>query len=166
MHARFRPSVVLNRLDGFSPWTFTGALYLARWLIILPVAWALGLLGASNNKMTFQVSAIEGFIGFIFLAPLLETVLECVVPYWLMLKTRRITPGKRPWAFVILSATLMALLHLSAWPAALVPSLVTGTFLAYTYGHFAVCGVGQAILHTSVFHAAINIVGWLLIFTF
>lgn len=154
----------LNRLDGLPPWTFTGCLYLARWFIVLPIAYALGQLGVAKGTATFEGSALVLLFGFLLLAPLLETLLECVVPYWAMMKVRWSVPGTRPWAFVVVSALIMALLHVGAWPAAIVPSVVTGSFLAYTYGHFAAHGVGAAILHTCAFHAAINAVGWLLIF--
>ena len=166
MNTRLETHSLLNRLDGLSPWAFTGSLYLARWVIIVPIGYALGQLGVSDSKPAFDGSALVLLFGFIFLGPLLETVLECAVPYWLMLKVRKIRAGRRPWGFVVVSATIMALLHIGAWPSAILPSLVTGGFLAYTYGHFAVRGAGPAILHTWVFHAAINIVGWLLIFVF
>jgi hypothetical protein len=163
MDVRLETYNILNRLDGLSPWAFTGSLYLARWIIIIPIGYALGQLGVSESTITFDASAIVLFFGFIFLAPLLETVLECVVPYWLMLKLRRIPAGKRPWGFVAISGMIMTLVHIGAWPAALLPSFVTGAFLAYTYGHFAVRRLGSAILHTWAFHAAINIVGWILV---
>jgi hypothetical protein len=45
----------------------------------------------------------------------------------------------------------------------MLPSLVTGGFLGYTYAHFAPAGFTQAFLHTSAFHAGINLVGFILI---
>jgi hypothetical protein len=166
MNAHLRTNSILDRLDRLSPWAFTGSLYLARWVIIIPISYALQELGVVSGKMTFDGSAIMLFFGFIFLSPLVETVLECLAPYWLLRKAQRIPAGKRPWAFIAVSAGIMALMHLSAWPSAILPSLVTGGFLAYTYSHFALCGAGPAMLHTCVFHAAINIIGWLLIFAF
>jgi hypothetical protein len=55
----------------------------------------------------------------------------------------------------------MALVH--PMLAAILPSLITGAMLAYCYAHFAIRGAGQAILATTVFHGAINIVGWTII---
>ena len=164
MKARLGANSILNRLDGLSPWAFTGSLYLARWVIVIPLGYALGQFGVSHSRITFDGSAMVLLFGFIFLAPLFETLLECAFPYWLVLKVRGTVVRKRPWGFVAVSAMIMALLHMGAWPSAILPSLVTGSFLAYTYSHFAVCGAGPAILHTCVFHAAINIIGWLLIF--
>ena len=47
--------------------------------------------------------------------------------------------------------------------AALLPSLITGAFLAYCYAHFASRSAGQAVLATTAFHGAINVVGWTMI---
>lgn len=165
MNAGRETNLVLDRLDGLSPWAFTGLLYLARWAIVVPIGYALGQMDASG-KAAFDAPAITLFFSFVFLWPLLETVIECAIPYWLMRKMRGIAIGGRSWGFVVVSAGIMALLHVDAWPAALLPSLVTGGFLAYTYAHFAASRVGMAMLHTWAFHAAINIVGWVLIFVF
>ena len=164
MKAWNRADRVLDRLDALPPWGFTGSLYLVRWGIVVPIGYALGLLGAPGSRAAFDGSPMVLLFGFIFLAPLLETLVECVVPYWLMLKMGATEVSKRAWGFVAVSALIMALLHMGAWPSAILPSLVTGGFLAYTYSHFAVSGTGTALLHTWVFHAGINLVGWLLIF--
>jgi hypothetical protein len=95
------------------------------------------------------------------LAPVLETLTECLLPYWIMRKLNLIPAAGRAWGFVAVSAILMALLHFTAWPAALLPSLITGAFLGYTFAHFAPNNFGQAFLHTALFHAAINLVGWI-----
>lgn len=153
----------VNRLDSFSPWAFTGSMYAIRWAMILPIGYALGTLGVSGGKAVFEGSPFVLLFGFIFLAPAMETLLECAMPYWLLSRAGRIRKDKRPWLFVVVSATLMTLLHISAWPSAIIPSLITGSFLAYTYGHFVPVGLGQAWLHTWVFHAGINIVGWSLL---
>jgi len=166
MNWRIEANDVLSRVDGLSPWIFTGCLYLVRWIVVVPIGYAVCQLGGSNNAATFTGSPMSLLLGFIFLAPLSETLIECAVPYWLMSKAGRNRLGERPWAFVVVSALLMALLHVGAWPSAILPSLVTGSFLAYTYGHFATSGTGWAILHTCVFHAGINMVGWLLLVAF
>jgi hypothetical protein len=155
--------VALDRLDRLSPWAFTGSLYLIRWAVIIPISWVSRLFGGAGGNVTASASDIVLLAGWIFVSPLLETLIECALPYWLMRKARAVPAGKRPWGFVAVSAVIMALLHMGAWPVAILPSLVTGGFLAYTYGHFAVRGFGPAVLHTSVFHAAINIVGWVLV---
>jgi hypothetical protein len=163
MNAGFEIHRILDRLDDLSPWVFTGSLYLARWIIVVPVGFVLGYLRVPSSNMAFDASAFVLLFGFIVLAPLLETVLHCVVPYWLMTKMPAIPVGKRAWGFVAVSAMVMALLHIAAGPAAFLPSLITGGFLAYTYGHFMVHHARLAILHTWAFHAGINIVGWALI---
>jgi hypothetical protein len=154
---------ILDRLDRLSPWAFTGSLYLARWAVIIPISWASRLFGGTSGNVTANASAGVLLFGWIFLSPLLETVIECAIPYWLMRKARKVSAVNRPWGFVAVSAVIMALLHMAGWPVAILPALATGGFLAYTYGHFAVHGLGSAVLHTSLFHAAINIVGWVLV---
>jgi hypothetical protein len=47
--------------------------------------------------------------------------------------------------------------------AAILPSLITGLFLAYCYAHFANRNFGSALLYTTAFHAAINVIGWSMI---
>ncbi len=47
--------------------------------------------------------------------------------------------------------------------AAILPSFITGAFLAYCYAHFAPRGAWRVIVATGVFHGAINIVGWTMI---
>ena len=80
-----------------------------------------------------------------------------------MRKLTFVRHDRRPWGFVIIAAVMMTLLHAGAWPAAIIPSFVKGAFLGYTYGHFAPSGFRQAFLHTSIFHACINLVGCILI---
>jgi len=55
----------------------------------------------------------------------------------------------------------MAVLHPVL--GAVLPSLITGAFLAYCYAHFARRNAWQAVLATTIFHGAINIVGWIMI---
>jgi hypothetical protein len=166
MNARLAMNNTLYWLDRLSPWAFTGTLYLARWAIIIPIGLILRLLGTTGGNVTSKASAAVLLFGWIFLSPLLETAIECAIPYWLMLKARGVPDGKRPWGFVAVSAAIMVLLHMEAWPAAILPSLLTGGFLGYTYGHFAIDGLNRAVLHTWSFHAAINIVGWVFVVAF
>jgi hypothetical protein len=151
----------LGRLDGMSPWGFTGTLYCVRWFIILPIAFMVDLIFPSS-KATLQGAQVN-ILGGLLIAPVLETLLECAAPYWFMRKLGYIPTNKRAWVFVSVSGLLMALLHAGAWPAAILPSFMTGGFLAYTYAHFAPMGFAQAFTHTSAFHAAINIIGCILI---
>jgi hypothetical protein len=163
MNARLAMTNTMDRLDRLSPWAFTGSLYLLRWAVIIPISCISRLFVGTSGNVTANASDLILLFGWVFLSPLLETVLECAIPYWLMRKARGVPDGKRPWRFVAVSAAIMAVLHLGAWPAALLPALVTGGFLAYTYGHFAIRGLRPAMLHTASFHAAINIVGWVLV---
>jgi hypothetical protein len=149
---------VLNRLDGMSPWAFTGILYLARWIVVLPLAALLRLVGVRGGLVS---GAAAELVIMVLLDPLLETILECTIPYWLIRKCGR-RSGPRPWGFVALSAAIMVLLHIGAWPAAILPAAVTGVFLAYTYGHFAANDQRRAIVHTWAFHSSINIIGWVI----
>jgi hypothetical protein len=159
MHVQFSVRRVLNRLDGLSPWAFTGTLYLVRWIVVLPLGALIRLVGVTGGRVSGAGPAeLVIMVGF---DPLLETVLECAIPYWLMRKCG-MRSGPRSWGFVALSAAIMVLLHIGAWPAAILPAAVTGVFLAYTYGHFAANRPGQAIMHTWAFHSSINIVGWVL----
>jgi len=153
----------LDRLDRLPPWAFTGTLYLLRWPVILLAGVLLDPLLGPGRALEFDASPVRLLVGFLLIAPLSETLLECALPYWIIRKRRGKSLGPRPWGFVIVSAALMAILHIDAWPHAIVPSLITGSFLAYTYAHFAVRNTRQAILHTTVFHAAINLVGWTMI---
>jgi len=59
---------------------------------------------------------------------------------------------------IVTSAFIMVLLH--PMLGAILPSSITGAFLAYCYPHFAPSGARKVILATSIFHAAINLVGW------
>ena len=156
-----RTNDVLNRLDGLSPWAFTGSLYLIRWAVIIPIVYAIRRVNSPAGSEMGFADPVIGLV-IVVLDPLLETLLECSFLYWLMRKIGRIPVGERPWGFVAVSAIMMALLHVGAWPSAILPSLVTGVFLAYVYSHFATARTGLAILHTWAFHAAINIVGWIL----
>jgi hypothetical protein len=163
MNIQHKTENILNRLDILSPWAFTGVLYIMRWIVIIPLSFILAQLSTSPQPVEFNGSRLGLFIGFIIISPFFETLIECALPYGVMRMFNIIPHGKRPWTFVCISAGMMALLHFFAWPLAIMPSLATGAFLAYIYGHFAPHSFGYALLHTSVFHAAINIIGWLMI---
>lgn len=148
---------LLERVDQLPPWQFTATLWVTRWPIVLPAAWLSSVLFPSSSS-DVQLNGVTAF-GALVIAPVLETAIECALPYWAMNKLGAIKSSQRPWGFIAVSAALMALLHLAAWPAAILPSLITGAFLAYVYAHFAPTNLRQAFLHTVIFHAAINVVG-------
>jgi hypothetical protein len=153
----------LDWLDGQKPWRFLLILYLLRWLIILPTAWLNAWLFPGQADPFFQdlgaLDLLTLFLSMLVLNPLLETIVECSLPYWLI----RMIPlsSKRPWVFIFISAALMAVMHQTL--SALLPSLVTGLFLAYAYGHFALQSQVKATLLTMLFHSCINLVGFTLI---
>jgi hypothetical protein len=155
-------SSILDRLDRLPPWRFTVTLYVVRWLVIIPVAFVMDRL-FSGGKISGANLGVMFWFGILIVAPVTETLIECALPYWIMRKLTFVRRDRRPWGFVITAAVMMTLLHAGAWPAAIVPSFVTGTFLGYTYGHFAPLGFRQAFLHTAIFHACINLVGGILI---
>lgn len=159
----------LDWLDSKSGWKFVGIIYIVRWCLIVPYMIASKFLftdaqisEASMSKLQ-EMNPITLFLGIVIISPLLETLLECSLPFFIISVIHR-NKGKlpaRPWLFIIISAMLMVLLH--PMLAAILPSLITGLFLAYCYAHFANRNFGSALLYTTAFHAAINIVGWSMI---
>lgn len=159
----------LDWLDSRAAWQFLGILYIVRWWFIVPYMIAEKFLftdaqiSAASLPELSGISPVILFAIIVILDPLLETLVECSLPFLALSLIHR-KKGKlsaRPWLFVILSAMLMVILH--PMLAAVVPSFVTGLFLAYCYGHFAVRNFGSALMYTTAFHAAINIVGWSMI---
>lgn len=157
------PSTWLDRLDAQQPWRFLLVLYFLRWLILLPAAALSGWLFPGESDTLFQdLGALQIgtlALSMLILNPCFETLVECTLPYWILNKIR--APSGRPWVFIFVSAALMAVLHQTL--PALIPSLITGLFLAYTYGHFAAQNQVKATLLTVLFHACINLVGFLLL---
>jgi len=159
----------LDWLDSRAPWEFAGTLYIVRWCFIVPYMIAAKFLFTDARISEANLPNLSGinpvilFANIVIIAPLLETLLECSLPFFALSLIHR-KKGKlpaRPWLFVIISATLMMLLH--PMLAAVVPSFVTGLFLAYCYAHFAARNFGSALMYTTAFHGAINIVGWSMI---
>ena len=160
----------LDWLDSRPAPVFLLTLYLVRWLALAPVIlWGNLVSGhdssAEGLRQAVHATALLGsLVSFLLVSPALETLLECILPYLLIgrcfRKTWHLPP--RPWGFVAASALFTALLH-PVLPAIL-PSLITGSFLAYCYAHFASKSFGLAFLFTTGFHAAINLVGWTLLF--
>ncbi|MBC8327648.1 MAG: hypothetical protein H8E31_02770 [Planctomycetes bacterium] len=161
---------MLDRLDRQPAWRFLAILYLARWALLLPLSWLIGLLaaggaaaGAPAPAPVFDSleQAAEAFLQWVVLWPVVETLFECTLAYELLRRLPRYACGlpRRPWLFLVVSAALMAALHPVL--SALLPSLITGAFLAYTYSRFAPVGRVRAVLASAGFHGAINLVGWL-----
>lgn len=145
-------------LDALSDWQFTGTMYLLRWVVILPLALVLSPISSPHDTFQAEGTPWHFLIPFLFVAPTLETLIECSMTYWLMYGVLK-RPRRSPWPFVIASATLMVLLH-PIQPVVVVMAFTTGAFLAYVYDHFAPRSHLKAFLHTAVFHGGINAVGW------
>ena len=156
----------LNWLDRRNDWQFVLILYVARWIVLSPIIMARHFTSpgaqesAAGASQLSQMSPLVLLLLMVVMSPLLETLIECSLPYFIISRLRRVRGrmSARPWGFELASAILMALFH--PMLPALAPSFITGAFLAYCYGHFAARNVGQAILATTVFHGGINIVGW------
>ncbi len=148
-----------NRLDALQDWQFTLVLYLLRWAIILPLSALLSPLATSADSLRpANFDPLSFFFSLVLIDPAVETLIECTVPYWVMCAIL----GRRPrstWPFVILSTLVMVALH-AMTPLVILFTSITGSFLAFVYGHFASKSQWKAFLHTTAFHAGINIVGW------
>ena len=160
-------SNLLDWLDQRKPSQFVAILYALRWFALAPVMVLTPLIfneaqrtRASMPDDMLRMDAGVLLVFMVFIGPFLETLVECTVPYFIISRIRDYRSNRpvRCWGFVATSACVMALGH--PMLAALLPSLITGAFLAYCYAHFAEKSAGQAILATTVFHGAINIVGW------
>jgi hypothetical protein len=149
-------------LNALPDWQFTATLYLLRWAVILPLAIILSPFSSPTDEFEAHGSPLSYLIPFLVAAPVIETLIECSVPYLVMHGVLRL-PRRSPWPFVLVSAVLMVVLH-PITPNVVVFAFVTGGFLAYVYAHFAAQSQLKAILHTAVYHAAINLVGWTMMF--
>ena len=156
-----RASAFLAWLEALSDWQFSGALYLLRWAIVLPLGLILSPLSSSADTFQPEGNPWRYLIPFLVVAPAIETLIECSVPYWVMygmLNRQRRSPAP----FVVVSASIMVLLH-PLTPVVMAMAFITGAFLAYVYFHFAAQGHLKAFFHTAVFHSAINVIGWTMI---
>ena len=150
-------------LNGLKDWQFTLVLYLLRWAIILPLGYLLSPLSTSGDNFHPNSSdPLTYLLPIVFFDPAVETFIECVVPYWVMYGIVKRQP-QSPWPFVIISVLIMVALH-PLTPLVFIFTTITGSFLAFVYGHFASKSQMNAFLHTTAFHAGINIVGWTGIF--
>jgi hypothetical protein len=143
-----------------SDWIRTGTLWVARWAVILPVNWLFSsLLGEHGTPANLAGDPLIVFLLAVIASPLLETAIECLLPYTVLQRIQRSSPRT---AFVIVSAALMALLHFVS-VVAVANAAITGAFIAYVYAAAASRrGQSRAFLHAFTFHAAINLVGWVL----
>src|SRR6187549_1501475 len=88
-----------KRPDALADWQFTLVFYLLRWAIVLPLGWLLSPFSAPADR--FQLSFPDPWsylLPFLIVAPTLETLLECTLPYSLMYKLRGRRP-QSPWPF-------------------------------------------------------------------
>jgi len=158
-----------NWLDSKPAWQFLSILYALRWLLLTPYMIAEEFIIADDQvwiDMSSKLAEINPallFLLVVVISPLLETLVECSLPFfvlsWIHRKKGRLPT--RPWLFVIISAILMTLLH--PVMAAVVPAFISGAYLAYCYSHFAPRGLRYAVIYTTAFHGAVNIVGWITI---
>ena len=160
----------MNKRKG---WVFVIILYIARFHVLMPIMILNRFIFTDAQQAA--ASLPEGlnnanpailFLALVVVSPLIETLVECTLPYLVIsyIRDYRYNRPKRCWGFVAISACVMALLH--PMLAAILPSLITGAFLAYCYAHFATRSAGQAILATTVFHSGINMVGFAMILIF
>ncbi len=159
---------VLDWVDARPDWTFFGVLYLARWVCVGAV-WPLQMVlvtriyqGEQPDLLQENMDHLAVLVVLFFLlliaAPLVETLFECALPHWVFSKFRAMPA--RPWGFIMVATLLMTVLH----PIATAPAtVVTGAFLGYCYAHYAPSSRLRAILFTTLFHAGINAVGFLLL---
>lgn len=157
---------IMDWLDQRNSWQFVGILYVIRWIVLAPVLVLILFIFPGSQLVpneSFHFNPIILLCNWVAIDPLFETLLECSLLYFIFSRVGNYREKKssRCWGFVTASACFMALLHPVL--ASLLPALITGVFLAYCYAHFADRKVGQAILATTCFHGAINIVGWSMI---
>ena len=143
-----------------SDWARTGVLWAVRWVVILPFNWLMSKLnGDGGTAANVSGDLLVLFLILIVGPPLVETVVECVLPYTILRKLRGSAPGV---LFIITSAALMSLLHLISL-IAILDSAITGAFIAFVYAAAARRGQKIAFVHAFSFHSAINLIGWLML---
>ena len=155
----------LDWLDKQNDAIFLAVLYLVR----LPIIWPVGLvqeaiaktfLSGTQPRWSPPSNPLAGFMALIIWAPLTETVVECTIPYSIMRALDKIR-SDRPWNFILIAGAVMAVGHI---PIGIPAGFVTGMFLGYCYAHFAVRSQWVAFAYASLYHAAINIVGWIMVY--
>lgn len=155
----------LDWLDRQNDVVFLVALYLVRWPVVLSISplqsiLLRALVGDKEVEMSLPSNEVLAFLLLVVAVPVAETLFECSLPYWFLKQLDKInTP--RPWLFIFVSAAMMGFLH-----CGLPLSLVTGLFLAYCYAHFAGRSQWLGLGCTVLFHAGINLVGWVMTYVF
>jgi hypothetical protein len=148
----------LDWVDRRNDWQFLLIVYMTRWLVLSPILVLYlinpGLFPADGGVARGHI-AVSDLAPILIVAPLFETLVECTLPYALLRKW--VQSYRRPWLFIALSGIVMMALH--PYVSALLPSFITGCFLAYSYTHFVGRSNGIAYLFTALFHAGINLVG-------
>jgi hypothetical protein len=155
----------LDWLDRQNDVVFFVVLYFVRWPVVLSLSalqsiFVRALVGDKAMESFLPSNALVAFLVMVVAYPIIETPLECSLPYWFLKKLDKIN-APRPWLFIFVSAALMGFLH-----CGLPLSLVTGLFLGYCYAHYAGKSQGLALGCTVLFHAAINLTGWVMMFVF
>jgi hypothetical protein len=152
--------MAVTNLNPRWDWVLTGELWVGRWLIILPLNWLAPEKGQPVGVEAFtNINLFSLFVLLVIAAPIIETLLECSLPYWIL--SRFMRPVFAP-IFIIISAVMMAALHLVS-PMAVVNALITEAFIAGVYALAARRGQLDAFVHATTFHSAINLVGWAMI---
>lgn len=167
----------LDRLDRMGAVRFTLTLYVVRWIVLVPVMLLPATVHPQSDTVLTTLERMPSgmlFLALVLLGPAQETLIECTLPYLLLRWLLPTGPNRRhrrsgrpptahtrqrPWPFVAASAAAMVLLH-PLEPQTIAATAITGSFLAYTYAHFACAGHGLAFLATTCFHAGINLVGF------
>ena len=148
----------LDWVDRRTDWLFLLIVYVARWLVLSPIIILYitnPALFPSDGGIAKGAISVSDLVSLLIISPVFETLVECGLPYALLRKW--VERYRRPWLFIVVSGFVMMSLH--PYLTALLPSFITGCFLAYTYSHFVERGHWVAFLYTSLFHTCINLVG-------
>ena len=122
----------LDRLDATGAIRFMLTLYIARWVLLLPMLGVLLIVGPSSvarqaAQEHAETALLTRAFQLLIMAPVMETLIECHAPYLillLLLRRRRSISWKRPRFFVWISALIMVLAHPLHWTI-IIPTAVT-----------------------------------------
>jgi hypothetical protein len=158
----------LDWLDRQNDAVFLFVLYVARWPVVLPVMLVQHLLakaglGGDVPELPLPRNPAAGLAALLVWAPIIETAIECTAPYSIMRALKKIRTN-RPWNFVVISGAVMGIGHMHFGPFSLLAGFITGMFLGYCYAHFAARSQAVGFACASLYHAAINIVGWIAVY--
>lgn len=155
-----RRASLLDRFDAL-PWhVFLLALFTIRWpLVILGSIIAHRIFAPPAMGDPFlDMDPILFFLLAVLISPLIETLIECTLPYVVMRKLlgERFSVV-RPWAFMIVSALIMVAVHPIA--VAIIPAFITGFIYAYGYARFARESALLAFILITMLHSFSNLAG-------